>query len=169
LDEQKSNRFDDPATLLAQENVRIPVTGLEYPEEVLVAPLGRGRSTQYEGDYLSGKAKAYHVDVLKGPSARRLQSVRWFAPILKRDGARVVLGVYPIKGCGEIRRCDMELELSGAPSNDERMVHKIDLGSWMSLDRPIVIPDWMGGSWFRYTTKDRIESAAHFRDLSETK
>jgi hypothetical protein len=155
----------DPSTLLARENVRIPVTGLEYRDEVLVVPLDRDRSPDYVQAFATGTAKGYHIDVLGGPDPRRLGATRWFAAITSFEGRREIRGLYRIQSCETCRRSSLSESVSGAHWSRDRDVHWLQLDRWIQLREPIVVTSWMGGNWFRYFERSLLEKARDFKEL----
>jgi predicted component of viral defense system (DUF524 family) len=156
---------EDPATLLAQENVRIPVTGLEYRDEVLVVPIGKDRTSGYVNAFASGNAHGYHIDVEGGPSQRRLASTRWLAAIATVDGRREIRGMYRISSCKTRKRSSLGEAESGSGWKRERDVHWLSLENWIPLESPLVVEGWMGGNWFRYFDRSLLEKARDFHEL----
>ncbi len=148
--------------------MRIPVTGLEYRDEVLLVPIGRDRKPEYVKAFESGLARGYHIDVDGGPSRRRLGSTRWLAVITTANGRREICGMYRIASCEIRKRTSLTEFEAGAASREERKghdVHWLSLERGMFLDPPLVVPGWMGGNWFRYVDRSLLEKSRDFRKL----
>ena len=166
LDDVDLDAPGDPAALLAQENVRIPVTGLEYRDEVLVLPVGRDRSPEYMEAFASGRALGYHIDVEGGPSRSRLGATRWLAASIPMDdGRRVVRGLYRISSREIRQRSSLGSAETGSICRRDREVHWLSLENWIPLDEPLIVRGWMGGNWFRYFDRALLEKARDFKEL----
>lgn len=163
---------DDHATLLAQENVRIPVTGLEYEQEdVLVVFLGRDRDEEYLRNFGEGTATCYHTRVEGGPALRRLERVRWLAAIDPVSDVRSIRGLYEVKKIGRSARGMLGREVTGARTpvagtkEAEQEYQVLQLGNYRSRDVCLEVPPNVGGHWFRYASKANYDKANVFADL----
>jgi hypothetical protein len=168
----------DPATLLAKENVRIPVTGLEYhDEDLLLVPLsdrqGFARSPDYYKRFRDGTATGYHTRVDGGPSLKRLRKVRYLAavvPVPGQPGLRRIHGLFRIvPTIEEHPRYELSAALTGIEPDptDTTPFHVLRFEpEWIPLLRPMDVAGRLRGNWFRYTRHDLLQRA---RDLVELK
>lgn len=159
-----------PMSITRRAAVRIPVSGLSYPEEdVLIVFLSSSRSAEYLERFRIGHANGYHTYVRGGPSEKRLAGVRFLAAIDVQDPARArwIYGVYVIDSAVQVRtRSSLSKAETGAirPRYSYRDVHWLPLGRYLQLPKPLKVPH-DGGNWFRYTSLQRLFEANEFSQL----
>jgi hypothetical protein len=158
------------AKTIRKRSVRIPVSGLEYPnDDVLIVYLSSDRLPEYLKRFRSGYASVYHTYLQGGPSQGRLEKARFLATIdvPSDDGPlRMIRGVYAIDGIHTTVRSELDEESSGtvAPRDPGAKCRVFRLGRYLQLSAPIPVPR-EGGHWFRYASLGRLFEARSFADL----
>lgn len=157
--------------VLRRRSVRIPVSGLAYPDEdVLIVFLGRDRNPEYLERFRIGRAEAYHIYERGGPSGSRLEKLRFlaFIDIPGGDGSlRILRGVYAIDSKEAVMRSSLDPRLTGnsgkARDGGARCL-LFRLGRYLQLSSPIPVGR-DAGHWFRYASLNRLFSARSFADV----
>jgi uncharacterized protein len=162
---------NDPATLLVQENIRIPVTGLEYEhEDTLIVFLTRDRDPNYLQKFREGIATLYHTRVNRGPSRERLEQVRWLATI--DPESRTLSGIYSVQSLDCVARGDLTWDQTGRPtpspgsSDALELYHVLHLGAFHPRKTILSIPTNLEGGWYRYAHHRRVLVENDFRLLA---
>ena len=158
------------ARTLRKKSVRIPVSGLEYPEEdILIVYLSANRQPDYLERFRDGRSELYHVYVQGGPSSDRLGKVKFLVAIdvPYTDGPlRMIRGAYAIDGWSVVARSGLDAVSTGStsPRDAGAKCRVLRLGRYLQLATPIPVPR-EGGHWFRYASLQRLFEARTFADL----
>lgn len=161
---------ESPAEITRAGSVRIPVSGLEYPEEdVLLVFLSSNREPGYLDRFRNGYAGKYHIYVNGGPKRTRFDRVKYLAAIDVRDaatGTRKIHGVYLIteKRIVPRKEVDREAAGTGSPARPEEDCQLLELGRYLQLATPLPVPQDRG-NWFRYASLHRLFEAREFAGL----
>ena len=158
------------AKTVRKRSVRIPVSGLEYPnDDVLIVYVSSDRRPEYLKRFRDGYASVYHTYMQGGPSQTRLEKARFLAAIdvPGDDGPfRMIRGVYAIDGIQLAVRSELDEASSGTavPRDPGAKCRVLRLGRYLQLSVPIPVPR-EGGHWFRYASLSRLFEARTFADL----
>lgn len=167
----------DPRVLLARENIRVPVTGLDYPEEdLLLVPLfdrnGVPRLPAYYQGFREGTAIGYHTQAVGGPNLHRLTKIRYLAaivPVPDHPKLRRIHGFFRIAPpIAELPRNALLAELTGIDPDpgDARPFHVLNFEpGWIPLPTPLDVEGLLPGNWFRYTRHDLLQRALNLTEL----
>jgi predicted component of viral defense system (DUF524 family) len=159
-----------PLLITRKHSVRIPVSGLSYPEEdVLIVFLTTDRSAGYLERFRSGQAAGYHTYVVGGPNRARLEKVRFLAAIdvPGADHVRRIVGAYALSGAIKVvNRSSLSSAETGAarPRNVDKEVYWLPLGNFLRLQKPLEVQHG-GGNWFRYASLQRLFEAEAFSQV----
>lgn len=160
----------NPAVVTDRTSVKIPVSGLNYPEDdVLLIYLSSSRDQDYLKHFSNGYEEQYHIYVQGGPSLSRLERVHYLAVIdIPRSDSpsRMIRGVYLIMEKQRRKRGDIGPLASGAskPRDSKADCHLMSIGNYLQLPQPLPVTR-EGGHWFRYTSLTRLFEAKNFSDL----
>ena len=160
----------NPGVVTDRTSVKIPVSGLNYPEDdVLLIYLSSSRDQDYLKHFSNGYAEQYHIYVQGGPSPSRLERVHYLAVIdVPRSDSpcRMIRGVYLIREKQRRKRGDIGPLASGTSKPRDSMAdcHLLSIGNYLQLPQPLPVTR-EGGHWFRYTSLTRLFEAKNFSDL----
>jgi hypothetical protein len=124
----------EPAQVLNQDSVRIPVTGLIYQEEDLLFLLAEKLTASVDLEALrQGEAQSVPLPQDFHPDRRRLSRVSWVAFVFKQPGTDIpmVHGAYHVPSGWS----------TAAP---------LALSNYLATKGPIELV-WRSGPWFRYS------------------
>ena len=163
-------RSTSHAKTVRKRSVRIPVSGLEYPEDdVLIVYLTADRRPEYLERFREGRSELYHTYLQGGPSSARLGKVKFLVAIdvPHTDGPlRMIRGAYAIDGWSVVARSELDTAAAGSPQPRDAgaKCRILRLGRYLQLASPIPVPR-EPGNWFRYASLQRLFEARTFADL----